>query len=846
MKKVFFLLIFALTMPLLLSAAAVSPVPAADLNALPKLSQRVRVAFPVQQGMTFFKEDGKRSGYTYEYLQEIAQYSEWTFDFVDFTDNDDNVNLLKTLQMLKDGELDVAGGWSYSMQTAQEYGFYYSSHSYGSVETVLQASYQSGKDFVINSQIEQTFKIAVIEGAERTIKEIQEYCQVNRITPEFVYCATMEEQYAALNKDENEAGYAELMANSSMNYIEGVHTVARFAAKPFYFIVSKKANPAILQELDAAMIKIDSASPLLASSLFKKYFSPDTYAIQLNEDERKFIDEQPSVEVGLLITDAPYQYLNSSSKPSGIAIDLLNKISLDTGLSFSYKAYSDYDALVNAVSDGSVRAIAALTYDYELAANYGVSLTRSYVESQYVMLSSAALGSGLDGKKQAVSPSDNYRPTNAETVEADSVLGCIEAVLSGKADYTYTDAYCAQYYVTQPKYNSLNFTPMHDEARRLSFGIKKGGNKILLGIINKAITAMSEADLQSVINRNLVVENEITLSYLIRTYPIQAVAVIITLSAVMVASLAFILVIRAKASKKRQSELARHYRLFGLVSESLLEYDHSTKKLVINVPDKNGGNNMTEFDFSQPPADDETALKRVSFLELLNSENGVKDIELYSFDGKMHWFRFALETERKNGAPVYTLGKFTNIDEEKRQESDLQSRAERDSLTRLYNAEATRKIVTEGIEGVKSGTNCSLILVDIDLFKGINDTYGHLQGDAVLIAFAELLGEIFPDQALCRPGGDEFAVCLRGVSKTKLTALCRTLTDKAKEICVREGVMLSVSAGAAVAKADDTYYELYARADKALYSVKLTKRGGFKIDCPASETKHKRTGPLKA
>lgn len=95
---------------------------------LPKSGRTVRVGYPIQKGITDVDEDGEYMGYTYEYLEEVAQYTGWDYEFVR-VQGDQNESLLTLLEMLSGGEIDLLGGMVYTEQMGELYD--YASHSYG-------------------------------------------------------------------------------------------------------------------------------------------------------------------------------------------------------------------------------------------------------------------------------------------------------------------------------------------------------------------------------------------------------------------------------------------------------------------------------------------------------------------------------------------------------------------------------------------------------------------------------------------------------------------------------------------------------------------------------------------
>jgi diguanylate cyclase (GGDEF)-like protein len=118
----------------------------------------------------------------------------------------------------------------------------------------------------------------------------------------------------------------------------------------------------------------------------------------------------------------------------------------------------------------------------------------------------------------------------------------------------------------------------------------------------------------------------------------------------------------------------------------------------------------------------------------------------------------------------------------------------------------------------------SLLLIDLDRFKKVNERNGHLAGDYALKLTADVLREMGRDDIMCRAGGDEFLFCIVGVTDKsavteKVDRLLELFEKKQDEVDVLREVHLSI--GISVSGEDGTEYEeLYRRADKALYFVK--------------------------
>ena len=176
-----------------------------------------------------------------------------------------------------------------------------------------------------------------------------------------------------------------------------------------------------------------------------------------------------------------------------------------------------------------------------------------------------------------------------------------------------------------------------------------------------------------------------------------------------------------------------------------------------------------------------------------------------------------------------------NINDEKIREMTLMDGAERDSLTKLYNkATMQHKIDFALAESSKTGLSCVMLIVDLDNFKVVNETYGHLYGDAVLCEVTSRIKAVFSDTDLIgRVGGDEFIVFLTDVPsfdfvQEKAEAVCNALRGPIQ--FDSRGFSLTCSIGIAISPQNGMVFKtLYERADEALYTAKTEGKDCFRF-----------------
>lgn len=170
----------------------------------------------------------------------------------------------------------------------------------------------------------------------------------------------------------------------------------------------------------------------------------------------------------------------------------------------------------------------------------------------------------------------------------------------------------------------------------------------------------------------------------------------------------------------------------------------------------------------------------------------------------------------------------------RKHQTKLLKKMQTDSLTELLNKESTESIISKWLSGNECFDLQALLMLDLDRFKQINDTYGHAAGDEVLRQASKIIRDEFRETDIIgRIGGDEFIILMKNVR-------CEdTITHHVEKVCQRfcnmeldeiRGQAVSCSIGAAYAPHHGcTFQELYEKADIALYQAKSSGRNGYAL-----------------
>lgn len=202
-------------------------------------------------------------------------------------------------------------------------------------------------------------------------------------------------------------------------------------------------------------------------------------------------------------------------------------------------------------------------------------------------------------------------------------------------------------------------------------------------------------------------------------------------------------------------------------------------------------------------------------------------------DGNIYWTACEIRTkqeEEKKELTAYLL--YRNIDEKKKEQLKLQAEASRDPLTGAFKRNAAFEQINHIVQKPLAEDRCHVfMLLDVDNFKTLNDTLGHIMGDQALINIvktAKLNCRV--SDLVCRLGGDEFIIFLPNVARDGVEKKVETLLKALRFSYEKDGsvVSTSVSMGVALApKHGNCFDELYAVADQALYKAKTNQKGTY-------------------
>lgn len=462
---------------LLLLLPALFPVKAAAETAPAKV---VRVG-SFEDTFNYVNEKGIRKGYGYELLETLSGYTGWQFEYVtcDWSD---------CFEKLKNGEIDILGGISYTEDRAEE--MLFSDEPMGEEKYYLYADLSrediTASDFkTLNGQ-----KIGVLMGTEPEVM-LTEWEEKYDLKTQHVNIANSEDVKQKLANREidcfvslEESFWADL----------GISTITRVGSSDIYYAINKDRAD-IKEELDNAMRALENADPFYTADLYKRYFSLD-YTPILTGEEKAWLKEHGVIRMGFLAGDSGVSTYNpSTGEITGTITDYIQFAKDCLGnqeLEFQLVGYDSKEAELDALKSGEIDMVFHFDQSPNLAEEYRVACTNTTWTSNMMAVTNKQHFDESQANRVAV-PQNKISLTRYiavyypqwEIVDCAAQEDAARLVKDGQADCFVTGVSSQENYSKKYDFYSV---PLPNPAKSC-FAVNSG-NRHLLSILNKTIKAM--------------------------------------------------------------------------------------------------------------------------------------------------------------------------------------------------------------------------------------------------------------------------------------------------------------------------------------------------------------------
>ena len=288
-----------------------------------------------------------------------------------------------------------------------------------------------------------------------------------------------------------------------------------------------------IEELDAAIRKIDQAEPQLQSRLYSSYFHSTLDAFELTQEQKDKLSGFGDIRVLCVDNDAPYAYQHSG-EPTGMLIAILNDFALELSLDISFDFCASRDEAEALLGRQHYDILLGLPFTARFCGEHG------YIKSEPV------IGSGIAFVRD-ISNSRRDSTAVVRGIESlvdlsiyqnvqyyDNVRDCLTAVERGKADLAVGGRSAVEYYIAD-SYSTLAASPIPGETKSICFAVSRDSDLALLEDLNYYLYSLSNFDKTVYLSEGSVHDSPSTLSYFLHANPAQALALGMALTAVLAA-----------------------------------------------------------------------------------------------------------------------------------------------------------------------------------------------------------------------------------------------------------------------------------------------------------------------
>jgi len=450
--------------------------PAVKASAAENHDQVVKIGYYFDSDYYYKDNNGNYCGYDVEYFYEISKYTNWQYQYIDFSSFEDAYAALQA------GEIDLLPSLFYTEERAN---------------TLLLSSYDMGAVYVTiivpptNDTIAYN-DCSALEGKRVGIlsdsydgEKFREWAGEQGLNTNIIPMPSTEDLLKALDDGSLDAVAISYLGSSSTYRI-----IKEFSPMKMY-IGMPKDHTELMEQLNGALEEITIETPDFAGNLYSKYYiANQQQAPVFTKEEQSYIAASRELSVAVLNNAAPFSCLAGDGTLTGATIDYFNRISQISGLQFSFKGYDTQEGVIEAVKSGQADIAGAMVYDAVEASKDNILLTNSFIG---MALTQVTLR-GADYINTMAVPSyllstvgNSIAGTNVTVKTYNTTAECMQALKNGDAEGAVMNTYSANYYMNSGRTDSLNITVMNGLSYRLAAGLSSANDRTLLSILNRCI-----------------------------------------------------------------------------------------------------------------------------------------------------------------------------------------------------------------------------------------------------------------------------------------------------------------------------------------------------------------------
>ncbi|MCR5792046.1 MAG: transporter substrate-binding domain-containing protein [Lachnospiraceae bacterium] len=467
--------------------------------------KKVKVAYVISERYQEGKEGERKSGFGYDYLQEIRYYTGWEYEYV-------YGSFSELLQKLCDGEIDLMGNLSYTAERDKYINF-------GSEEQGKESFYMyvRNDNDEINSENYTSLMDKKLGVAKNSYQEelLKKWVEERNLNCEIIEYINEADRNKDLNEGVIDGAVGTTMLAEDLDRYQW-HSAYKIGSESFYFGVSGQRLD-LLHELNYAQQEILDVNPFYNEEIQNKYLAGRTVAnVYMSNEKTEYLKENNSFVVGYLQDYAPLCFKDEETgKMSGALKNLLDDISKTQKFQYKTLAYKTYDTMMDALQRGEIDMAFPVLDNAWMTESKNIIVSDTVCETTMTALYEGEFSERIYDRiaTPETSIADAFYVDSLEKgskcVHTKDFNEGVEVVKSGKAGciFILTDSYL-MYEKGFFDIDTMNSVKL-PERIGITFAFQPE-NAMLLSIINQGLTRISKAEIQNIITENSHIVMEYT------------------------------------------------------------------------------------------------------------------------------------------------------------------------------------------------------------------------------------------------------------------------------------------------------------------------------------------------
>lgn len=458
----------------------------------------VKVGY-VQQAQTISRNNnGAMSGYSVDYLEEIAKHTDFSYEYIELTEAEHFGKLL-------DGTVDLL--CNIPIHKGLQYNLVYSDHPSCTEYSVLYAAESNKAIFFEEYGALDGKRVGVNRNGSVDESLLNEYAASNGICFEKVYYDSSQEIDAALKNGEIDLVYA-----SSLRKVDSLKLVAKVGMTELYYATSPE-NKELMVRLNEAQKAIMQNQPVFESMLYIQYFGkPSEVFNGITRLEYNFAVTTQPIKIACNANNYPIEYFDDDTgEYKGVDAAALFLVQEQSGLPFEYVKVNSEKEAYELLEKGEIDMVSGFYENYLSTHHHNIVATEPYLTINYSMLAAKDY-TGTEVIDSVVIPEDSLaiqyyiQETHPEwqLLYANDMEECLEAVVKGEADITLINSIRLQTSYTTDDLQRVKILTTETIGLESSYAIRKDITPVLESIINKSIHMTPQSYFEACITENAV------------------------------------------------------------------------------------------------------------------------------------------------------------------------------------------------------------------------------------------------------------------------------------------------------------------------------------------------------